>query len=66
MDGITFDRISDEQRLEGDKVVPYITATVRIDDKGPFFYRAKRTENWADEMKAWGEKQAAQVRALTS
>lgn len=63
--GITFDRIQDEQRLEGDGIELYVTATVRIDGKGPFFYRAKKSPSWAAEMRAWAEGQALEVRGLT-
>jgi hypothetical protein len=63
-DGITYDRVADEQRLQGDQVVDWVTATVRIDGKGPFFYRAKKTSLWRSEMEQWAALQAADVRAL--
>lgn len=61
---ITYDRVADEQRLEGDAVVPYITATIRVNGKGPFFYRARRTDTWRAELQAWAQQQAADVDAL--
>ncbi len=61
---ITFDRVQDEQRLEGDAVNLYVTATIRIDGKGPFFYRALKTDQWAAEMRAWAEAQAVQLRTM--
>lgn len=61
---IVFERVQDEQRLEGDGVALYVTATVRIDGKGPFFYRAKKTDAWAAEMRAWAEGQALQLRMM--
>lgn len=66
MEGIHFDRINDEQRLEGDAIVEYVTATVRIDGKGPFFYRVKKTPNWRLDLQTWAQQQAADVRALLS
>jgi Holliday junction resolvase RusA-like endonuclease len=63
---IKWDRIGDEQRLDGDQVVPFVTATIRINGKGPFFYRAKKTDNWRAEMQAWAQQQAADVETLLS
>lgn len=62
--GIAFERVQDEQRLEGDGVALYVTATVRIDGKGPFFYRAKKTDTWAAELRAWADTQALQLRGV--
>jgi hypothetical protein len=63
---IKYDRIGDEQRLDGDKVVTVVTATVRLDGKGPFFYRAIKTDTWRAELQAWVQQQAADVAALLS
>lgn len=62
--GLVLDRIADEQRLEGDQVVTYVTATLRIDGKGPFFYRAKKSDVWQTDLAAWAEAEAAKLRAL--
>ena len=62
---IVVERVQDEQRLEGDGVGLYVTATVRIDGKGPFFYRAKKTPTWAAELRAWAEQQALELRSIT-
>lgn len=62
--GITLDRVGDEQRLEGDQVVTYVTATMRVDGRGPFFYRAKKSDVWQTELAAWAESEAAKLRAL--
>lgn len=64
MQGITFDRVQDEQRLDGDQVVTYVTATVRIDTKGPFFYRAVKTATWAQDMRTWADQQANELRSM--
>jgi len=64
MNGIEFQRVQDEQRLEGDDVVTYVTALVRIDRKGPFFYRVVKSPNWAAELRLWADQQAAELRAL--
>ena len=61
---IVFERVQDEQRLEGDGVATYVSATVRIDGKGPFFYRALKTDQWAAELRAWSEQQALQLRSM--
>lgn len=62
--GLVLDRISDEQRLEGDNVVTYVSATLRVDGKGPFFYRMKKTDSWATDLQAWAEAEALKLRAL--
>ena len=63
-DGIVYDRLSDEQRLVGDQVVDFVTATVRIDGKGPFFYRVKKTDTWRADLEQWTATQAVNVRSL--
>jgi hypothetical protein len=62
--GMKLDRIADEQRLEGDQVVTYVTASLRVDNKGPFFYRAKKTDNWVTDLQAWAEAEAMKIRQL--
>lgn len=62
--GMKLDRIADEQRLDGDQVVTYVTAALRVDGKGPFFYRAIKTPTWTTDLQAWAEAEALKLRQL--